>query len=136
MPAVFGSSDGSRLPTSPPRAEEDGWAGPDMPKGWFGRSGAALGFSKRAIRSRSDPETIRCRGCSPDGEDERESPAGGVRLGGVGLWVSVSDQWELGRKGYSYIVCCGNVGQIMGKTGKTNPRCGRGIVVKARRFDA
>lgn len=86
MPAPLGSRLGMRFPTRPPRAVDDGWAGPAVPKGWVGRRGAAAGFSKRAIRSRSEPETMRGLASPPPaGEDERELFVGGVRPGELDL---------------------------------------------------
>ena len=79
-PAVLGSRLGMRLPMRPPRAEEDGRAGPAVPKAWVGMRGAASGFSNRAIRSRSEPDTIRGLGSPAPGDDDRERSLGGVRL--------------------------------------------------------
>lgn len=88
-PAVLGSSVGRRFPISPPRmcdAEEVG--GPEVPNGWVGTSGAAEGLLNFAMRSLSDPETMRCCGPAPAPaprpaagplpvDEEREDESGG-----------------------------------------------------------
>ncbi|RSH88953.1 hypothetical protein EHS25_002615 [Saitozyma podzolica] len=90
-PAVLGSSVGRRFPISPPRmCDADEVGGPEVPNGWVGTSGAAEGLLNFAMRSLSDPETMRCCGPAPapapapgpvagvlPADEEREDDSGG-----------------------------------------------------------